>query len=181
MSIILTTIPESSADWPAWLDRQLMQFRLVDLIEELQLLSSTPNTETMSGTSANASQTEVAVAELTLADIADAEQMNQVLESGTSAFSVTQFQLLFGHPELLLELQQWILESGSEFWQRFESSPEMQAMSDRILQRLKLSCICARLPGFAADCRNFRSTGASGMTSLRHRWWQPAVIISGRT
>lgn len=130
MSITLLTIPESSADWPAWLDRQLMEFRLLDLIEELQLLKSEPNSEP----NAAANQTPV-----TLANVVDTDQQARVLESGTSVLSVPQFQLLFGHPLLLLELQERILEAGGEYWNRFGLSPELQAMSDRILKKLDLS------------------------------------------
>lgn len=137
MSIILLTIPETSADWPEWLDQQLMGSTLVHLIDELQLLSSTVAPKA-SDSAADQNQTEATTSEVTLADIADAEQLNQVLESGTSAFTINQFQLLFGHPELLLDLQQRILESGGEFWRRFELPTEMQAMSGRILQKLDL-------------------------------------------
>jgi len=121
MSITLTTIPEQAADWPKWLDQQLMELRLSDLVDELNLINPPDNRSAVS-----------------LDQVITDSQREQVLQSGTAALSLEQFRVLLGHPETLLDLQEQVLEFGGDYWNQFPPSTEVQHLSTAVFDKLNL-------------------------------------------
>ncbi|MEZ6130831.1 MAG: hypothetical protein R3C59_19345 [Planctomycetaceae bacterium] len=129
MSITLTTIPEQTADWPKWLDRQLMEFRLSDLVDELNLINPLDNRSPLS-----------------LDKVITDSQRDQVLQSGTAALSLEQLQILLGHPETLLDLQELVLEFGGDYWNQFPPSSDIQNLSAAVFEKLNQSADSGQSP-----------------------------------
>jgi len=121
MTITLTTIPDTTADWPNWLDRQLVGARLGDLVEELRVSGAAPESKSA-----------------TLDQILTANQQQNVLTSGTSVFSTEQFRCLFGNPDALLQLQERVLEADREFWRSVPRADAVAFQSNRVFGSLNL-------------------------------------------
>ncbi|MDA1054524.1 MAG: hypothetical protein O3C40_29165 [Planctomycetota bacterium] len=99
MSSAILSIPNDPAEWPNWLERQLVGPRLRDLVRELQLIvpeggEAAPTLENVLG-----------------------EQAPAVLERGLGVLAEQQVRLLLQHPRLLLDLQERVLVAGGEYWQ----------------------------------------------------------------
>ncbi|MCA9082036.1 MAG: hypothetical protein KDA58_15850, partial [Planctomycetaceae bacterium] len=98
MSLVLSTIPEQPADWPEWLEQELVGQRLAELIAELQ---------TIHGATAEAP--------LSLSQICG-DQLADVAERGLQVLSPQQMQQLLKSPAALLELQEHVLIEGGAYW-----------------------------------------------------------------
>ena len=79
MTIRLLTIPDDPAQWSTWLEQQLVDVYLNELVEELQL---TPRLGQSSG--------------LPLSQIVDDDQLREVVHKGLTVLRLEQIQELLG-------------------------------------------------------------------------------------
>lgn len=98
MNLVLLDIPNDPADWPEWLERELIGLELGDLVVQLQILTGpveapSPTLEEVCGSALGA-----------------------VLQAGLSRLDEQQIRMLLAHPVLLLELQERLLTAGGEHW-----------------------------------------------------------------
>ena len=160
MTLTLTTIPEKTVDWPAWLDGQLVDRRLGDLIDELSQIADVAEHDSVQ-----------------LAAIVTPEQLHGVCQFGTAVLSVQQSCCLFGNPAALLQLQELILKNGSEYWDDLARSHDLQLQSNRIFAGLPLQPSPNRLPADAAEPQTRRGrlpwiVSAVGVALLAVTLWQ---------
>lgn len=141
MTLTVITIPDNTADWPGWLDAQLVGCSLMDLVDELRLVTDSEPAEP-------------------LLAIVTPQQLLEVLGSGTSVFSIEQFRCLFGNPAGLLQLQEQILENGSAYWDRLGRSEKSVLQSNRVFE-----AVMQRAPS------TMPSANTSASFSQRRRGW----------
>lgn len=96
MNVLAFDIPEDHEARVAWLEEQLTDIRLPQLVAEL----------------ATVHQPDV---QLSLSD-ALGNDLDRVLATGLSALSPRQLTTLLTHPTTLFELQQCVLTDGSDYW-----------------------------------------------------------------
>lgn len=105
MSPVLLELPNDVADWPVWLERQLVGLRLAEFVDELELISGAKG------------------AGPALDEVLD-RQAPQVLARGLSVLSEVQTRTLLQHPRLLLDLQERVLIDGGDYWRTVERSAD---------------------------------------------------------
>lgn len=108
MNLVCLDIPDDPADWPNWLERQLVGLDLGDLVVQLEMFVDRP-----------------AEPKPKLDDVCG-PAMDDVLRSGLSPLSDEQIRTLLKHPRLLLELQQRVLIEGGEYWSSVPITEEHQ-------------------------------------------------------
>jgi hypothetical protein len=127
MNLLLATLPDDAAQLPDWLERQLTGPDLPGVVAELIAVHG----------DRPASRS---VREL-LGPHKDA-----VLSGGLAVLPLTTIRTFLAHPRSLLELQELILESGSTYWDRRLTAPEITAAADRGRRRLGVALGWERLP-----------------------------------
>lgn len=104
-------IPERNDELASWLERELLDVHLLELVAGLEAFRSAP--------------AEAPAIEDLLGDECEA-----VLTSGLSALTTAQLQALLRHPRRLLDLQELVLEQGGDYWQRLPTPPQTQSLVD---------------------------------------------------
>lgn len=109
MSLRVLQIPDAIANWPAWLESELVGIQLYDLVQELELLSRTePKTSSL--------------------DESLGESRQAVLESGLGSLSPSQLRTLLRNPQQLIELQELVFVEGGDYWQSVPRSDSLQTI-----------------------------------------------------
>lgn len=117
MSVRILQIPDAIADWPAWLERELVGIHLHELVQELEILSrGEPKTSTLEETLNGAKQA--------------------VLEQGLVALGDSQLRTLLRNPRQLTDLQELVFVAGGEYWQTVSRSDSLQRMATEQWQNL---------------------------------------------
>ncbi|TWT92407.1 hypothetical protein [Stieleria varia] len=98
MTIRCFELPSEIADWPDWLDRQLVGDAVAQLADEFRVAGGETTAET------------VALDQLI------GDRRSELLARGTIALSETQLRTLIRHPDLLIELQELVLIEGGAHW-----------------------------------------------------------------
>lgn len=98
MKLHAITIPDAAADLAPWLERHLAGPDLAALVAELTAVH---------GGDAGPALEEV---------LRGAEQ--RVRETGLTGLALEKLRVLLAHPQLLLELQEWLLLAESPYWER---------------------------------------------------------------
>ena len=92
-------IPDDSDQLASWLERELCNERLADVVAELQLVAYPADKQA-----------------LHLSDIIDAKTLSRILSDGLKAASVDQLHNLLNSPNQILALQEIVLEQGGDYW-----------------------------------------------------------------
>ncbi|MEZ6056950.1 MAG: hypothetical protein R3C01_09610 [Planctomycetaceae bacterium] len=122
MNLITYNIPADHADWPHWLERQLVGSQLGELIVEL---------ETLRGENNNSDQT--------LDDLCGS-QLDQIMTLGLSVLSETQIRSLLKQPALLLSLQEMVFVNGGHYWSQVERAGNVQDETTASWNRVATTC-----------------------------------------
>jgi len=130
MSLIALDLPENTREWPNWLEQQLVGLELRDVVRQLELIGRGQ----LEGTWINPSLDSV------LGDRRDA-----LLETGLGSLNEAQLVSLIQHPRLLLELQEFVLIHGGDYWSKVERSTEHETLVADEKQRLSRSVTDALL------------------------------------
>lgn len=109
MRFPLLEMPDNPADWPNWLEQQLVGLELRELVVDLQALSGADGSTTASGP--------------TLEE-ALAGKLDEALARGLSGAGPDAVRALLNHPHLLLELQERAFSNGSDYWAQLPLSAE---------------------------------------------------------
>jgi hypothetical protein len=163
MTPVILELPNDVADWPKWLERQLVGLRLSEFVEELELIAgpqaAPPPLDALLGA-----------------------QASQVLARGLSALNEAQLRALLKHPRLLLELQERVLIDGGGYWSTVERSEGHQRATAKSWKKLEAALgASAPRPGTSAPA------GESAPPARRSRRLAPwlataaAVAIVGVT
>ncbi len=107
MTIQILNIPDTRQELATWLDRQLVDLHLAQLVAELEYVAE----------DLNPADFEVDSLDGILGDRRDS-----VLESGLRSLDYDQCAALLTCPALLLELQELVLIHGGRYWQRLLES-----------------------------------------------------------
>jgi len=110
MSVRILQIPDDVADWPDWLERELVGIHLYDLVEELEITSR--------------KERKAKSLDETLG-----ESRHEVLQRGLSALTPNQLHGLLRNPQHLLELQELMFVEGGGYWQQVPRSESQQKMA----------------------------------------------------
>lgn len=106
MKLTIFEVPEKPADWPRWLEQQLVGLELAGLVVQLETLyKSQPRKEQ------------------TLDEICG-RQLPELLQRGLGSLSTQQISALFQNPAAILELQEQVLSSGGSYWDQVPLSAE---------------------------------------------------------
>lgn len=109
MSLRVLQIPDAIANWPAWLESELVGIQLYDLVQELELLSRTePKTNSL--------------------DESLGDSRQAVLEKGLSSLNTNQLRTLLRNPQQLVELQELVFVEGGDYWQSVPRSDSLQTI-----------------------------------------------------
>lgn len=119
MRLTSLEIPDDPQQWAPWLEEAIAGSHLGELVDELVILLDV--------------KTEGA----TLTEICG-PQLPAVAERGLSALSSAQIRSLLRSPQRLLDLQEWLLVEGGDYWQRSFSAVELSTDSRAAWSRLKL-------------------------------------------
>ena len=111
MMLASLDIPDNPAQWPEWLEQQIVGPQLGHLVAELQMLQASPE---------NAPESLEAIC---------GERLPAVLQAGFSALSEAQIRSLLKQPETLLDLQERIFISGGSFWDRVSQDDNLRAQA----------------------------------------------------
>ncbi|MCR9201346.1 MAG: hypothetical protein NXI04_22105 [Planctomycetaceae bacterium] len=119
MTIHLLTIPDSPADWPGWLEQELVSLHFGELIEELRL----------SGDESNASR---------LGEILSSDELRHVTRHGLADVGGEKIQQLLNSPDALLKLQENILLNETKYWKQvgLATEPSLQEAAARVKTKL---------------------------------------------
>ena len=117
MKLTAFEIPENVDQQPEWLERQLMGLQLQEVVANLHAVHSSENDEQA------------------LESICG-DQLKTVLQSGLSALSQEQFQLLLTTPNALFVLQEHIFEQGSEYWLKIPADEELRSQQKNSWQQI---------------------------------------------
>ena len=98
MNLRLFSIPDDPADWPVWLEREIVGMNLVELVHELPVFVE-PSDEP----------------EVTI-DAFLGSRREDVLQSGLAVLSHQEIGRLFRQPSLLFDLQELVLSEGGSYW-----------------------------------------------------------------
>ena len=96
MKSTMFEIPEDHAEWPEWLERQVVSKELGRLVAELEAFEDSSSSAT-------------------LQEICG-DQLSDVLSSGLRGLSTKKLGSLLRHPQSLLELQEQAFIACSEYW-----------------------------------------------------------------
>lgn len=124
MTIRILTIPDETSQWPDWLEQQLIGLHLRDVIEELR---SFPEAADPEGVASN------------LSDLFSVDELSRIVESGLGTCHILKLQRLFANPDLLLNLQEHILTTGSPYWDARSQTSDSAARASELRAKLKLS------------------------------------------
>ena len=119
MTIRLLTIPDDPAQWSTWLEQQLVNVYLNELVEELQL-NPRPGQSS----------------ELPLSQIVDDDQLSEVVHKGLTVLRLEQIQELLANPASLLELQENVVQADERYWNSLPATGQAQDAVDRVRGRL---------------------------------------------
>lgn len=122
MNLITHNIPVDHAEWPHWLERQLVSSQLGELIVEL---------ETLRGENNNSDQT--------LDDLCGS-QLDQIMTLGLSVLSEMQMRSLLNQPALLLSLQEKVFVNGGHYWSQVERAGHVQDETTANWNRVATAC-----------------------------------------
>ena len=111
-------IPERNDDLASWLERELVDLHLLDLVAGLEVFRSRAGVAP------------------TLDDLLG-DRTDAVLTSGLSALTTEQLRALLQHPRRLLDLQEQVLIRGGDYWRRLPASPQTQSLVDTEWTRLQ--------------------------------------------
>lgn len=122
MRLILADMPDDAAQLGSWLDQQLVGIELAELVDELAVVSSR------------------SAASATLDDVCG-HRLGAVLTSGCRALDEATLGRILVQPDLLLELQARVLDSGEPYWRQPPRTTVHQAATAAVW-----SAISASLP-----------------------------------
>ncbi len=136
MSVQALDIPDDPARLPAWLEQQLVGFRLAELVGELSLVHGSPPGPA-------------------LREVLGA-RLEPVLAGGLRALPAPVLRHLLARPRLLLDLQELVFTEGGPYWDEVSQPavPEARAVLERGRRRLEAA---ARAPA---------GTGPSGRAGV---------------
>lgn len=135
MNLVALDIPDDPAEWPAWLERQLVSVQLGELVDELEVLTGKPDEEAPS-------------LETVLGG-----QSDEVLQSGLSTLNLDQLGTFLKHPRLLLDLQELVLIEGGEHWLTLSADAADRDLVDDGWQRIEAATGGATAPAGPAAQR----------------------------
>jgi hypothetical protein len=118
MKIHVLTIPDDPSQWGDWLGRQLCSLHLRQLIEELQVVAECSDSQ---------------APHLMLKDVPDDRQLFELLQSGPASLEVDEIQQLFANPDTLGELQEFVLITGSDYWDQLSQESDAAERARAIL------------------------------------------------
>lgn len=110
MSVRMLQIPDQVADWPDWLERELVGFHLYDLVRELEITS---RKESKSNS----------------LDETLGESRQEVLQRGLKILTSSQLRGLLRTPQHLIELQELVFVEGGNYWHRIPRSDSHKKMA----------------------------------------------------
>jgi hypothetical protein len=119
MSLVVTTIPERTADLAHWLERHLVGLDLARLVSELSAIHDLP-------------------ADRLPVESVLAGHLEAIYQGGLSVLPRELLRHLLTHPALLLELQELILVHGGPYWDSFEvrENPRVDSVAEHGRARL---------------------------------------------
>ncbi|MEZ6126958.1 MAG: hypothetical protein R3C49_27895 [Planctomycetaceae bacterium] len=123
MTIHILTIPDDTAHWPGWLEQQLVGLHLSELIDELQVMKSSADSERAPSAS--------------LSDLLPQQQLQQVCDQGLKRLDTDTVRMLLGNPECLLDLQELVLTNGGDHWKHVSRTAAHADAVDRIGRTLR--------------------------------------------
>lgn len=103
-------LPDDPQQWPTWLEGQLLGPDLGTLVAELELILDS----NLEGPS--------------LVDLLG-ERLSAVCTRGLTALNADQIRSLLRHPKRLLDLQEWILIEGGDYWSRYLDTAGTRALT----------------------------------------------------
>ena len=118
MTTLFLEMPEDRKLLPVWLERVLLSPDLPRLVAELKVVHGVPPER------------------LSLSD-ALSPHSQIVLESGLGRLPGPVFSRLLKQADLLLELRDWVLESGGSYWDTIEPADALSNSAQRILDHLR--------------------------------------------
>lgn len=117
MTVRILTIPPETDRWPTWLEEQLVDVHLHDLVAELQMMRDAEGL------------TDDPVA---LQSLLSTDELTAIAERGLRELGTRALQDLFRNPESLFELQDHILIHGSSYWDSVHRSAESLQAAERV-------------------------------------------------
>ena len=118
MTTLFLEMPEDRKHLPVWLERVLLSPDLPRLVAELKVVHGVPPER------------------LSLSD-ALSPHSQIVLESGLGRLPGPVFSRLLKQADLLLELRDWVLESGGSYWDTIEPVDALSSSAQRILDHFR--------------------------------------------
>lgn len=97
------------SQWGDWLGRQLCSLHLRQLVEELQVVAECSDSQ---------------APQLMLKDVLDDRQLFELLQSGPASLEVDEIQQLLANPDNLGELQEFVLTTGSNYWDQLSQESD---------------------------------------------------------
>lgn len=155
MKLIALDIPNDPADWPDWLERQLVGLDLGELVLQLQVLADRSDEP-----------------EPTLEDICESN-IEAVLQGGLAPLSQQQIGALLKHPRLLLELQERVLFAGGEYWSTVPISEEHRQQ----VAYAKLK-ILSQIAADSVDDITAKGEDSGERNSRRRLMWRPLIAVA---
>lgn len=155
MKLIALDIPNDPADWPDWLERQLVGLELGELVLQLQVFA---------GSSDESKPT---------LDEVCGSNIETVLQGGLAPLSQQQLGSLLKHPHLLLELQQRVLFEGGEYWSNVPISQEHQQRVADAQPR-----ILSQIAAGDAEIPSWQKDDVDRSASRRGGSWLPLIAVA---